>query len=189
MPDYPERHSGPVLVCGNAWTLHDDYASAVEIFGSVPVIAVNGAAGQVKAFALFTQHPRKFPRWIKMQRDRFGDDFTTHAAGNREWATKLGKPLSHEYVDYWWPDATGGGTSAWGARRMAGMMGFDTVILCGAPLEPGGYADNQPTQLMRNAKLMRHYQGQIERDTAFHPGVYGMNGWPAKFFGTPDGRC
>lgn len=183
MPDYPEKHSGPVLVCGNAWTLHDDYASAVEIFGSVPVIAVNGAAGQVKAFALFTQHPRKFPRWIKMQRDRFGDDFTTHAAGNREWATKLGKPLKHEYVDYWWPDATGGGTSAWGARRMAGMMGFDTVILCGVPLEPGGYADNEPTQLMRNVKLMRHYQDQIKKDTKWHTGVYGMSGWTRDFFG------
>lgn len=118
-----------------------------------------------------------------MQRSRFGSGFTTHAAGNQERATKLGAPLSHDYVDYWWPAATGGGTSAWGARRMAAMMGFDTVVLCGMPLEPGGYADNEPVKLMRNAKLMRHYQKQIEKDTAFHPGVYGMSGWTKEFFG------
>ncbi len=63
------------------------------------------------------------------------------------------------------------------------MMGFSPVVLCGVPLEPGGYANAEPCKMMRDADLMAHYRAQIARDTAWHDGVIGMSGWPRRYFG------
>ncbi len=78
-PPFPFSHSGPVLVCGNAFNLHDDLARAWQQLPRAPVIAVNGAAGEVKAFALYSKHPEKMLQWMDRQR-QFGDSFTVHGS-------------------------------------------------------------------------------------------------------------
>lgn len=183
--NYPRKHNGSVIICGNARTLPRDYDRAKILRPSAKVIAVNGASGQVPCFALFTQHPRKLPRWIEWQKARFNTDFTVHAAGNNERRTKMNLTLRHDYVDYWWKDVASGGTSAWGARRMAHFMGFDEVILCGVPLVPMQYANNEPAKLMLRTEVMEHYRQQIMQDTEFHKGVYSMSGWTREYFGEP----
>ena len=181
VPSY--LHTGTVLVCGNAYCLHDDFQRAREIYPSVPAIAVNGAAGEVKAFALFTQHPRKFPQWIALQRERFGDDFTTHAAGKAHLKSKFGHVERMPWVDYWWEGVASGGTSGWGARRLAGLMGFDLVILCGMPLDKGGYSTGKMAKDFQNPAVVEHYRRMILRDRDWHSGVRSMSGWTAEVFG------
>ena len=178
-------HSGTVLVAGNAYCLHDDFQRAREIYGDVPVIAVNGAAGEVKAFALFTQHPRKFPQWIKAQRERFGDDFKTHAAGKAHLKSKFGNVERMPWVDHWWDNVASGGTSTWGARRMARLMGFDLVVLCGMPLDKGGYSNGKMARDFQRPQLVEHYRQMILRDKDWHDGVCSMSGWTRDIFGEP----
>jgi len=181
--EYTNKHHGVVLVCGHAFCFRDDLALAREHFPDAPVIAVNGAAGELKAFALFTQHPLKFPKWIKLQSDRFGEGFSTHAAGKRHIATKLGHVPRHRCVDYWWEDVAGGGTSVWGARKMASFMGFEKVVLVGAPLEVGGYGDGKMSKLMQKGSVIEGYRDYIRGDTSWHEGVVSMSGWTKEFFG------
>jgi hypothetical protein len=183
-PPYPHRHSGPVLVCGNAFSLHDDLARARAIFGSdAPVIAVNQA--DIPAFALFSCHSSKMEPWIATRRRHFpGVEFTVHATGKGEKlkAVRLACP----WVDYWWSTvAKGGGTSSWGARKMAKLMGFDLVILCGAPLDHGTYANKKPAFDFMRPDVLKHYRGQVAADTEWHEGCKSMSGWTADLLGKP----
>lgn len=182
-PPFP-RQSGPVLVCGAAVSLIDDLVRARGLFPDAPAIAVNGAAAAVPAFALFTMHPRKLPRWIAQQRG-MGTRFTTHAAGRAHARTKTGALPDMSWVDHWWRGIAHPGTSGWAARRMAAAMGFDLVILCGVPLEAGGYFDGGISKVNRSEAAMAHYREAVQADTAHHAGVLGMSGWTARFFGTP----
>lgn len=174
-PLYRVEHSGTVLVCGNAFCLSDDLERSRSFFPDAPIIAVNGASWEVKAFALFSQHPERFVQfgheWIRRQR-KFHNDFTVHAFGKGKLA----------YVDYWWSIKRGGG-SAWGARKVAHYMGFDTVILCGCPLEVGNYVNYRPGELMTHQVVINDLRRGIERDVVWHEGVLSMSGWTAELLG------
>lgn len=184
-PPYPHRHSGPVLVCGNAWCLDEDIARARALRPDAAVIAVNGAAGAVPAFALFSHHPEKLPKWITAQSLRFGPCFTVHSSGAIE-PTKLGRNRgAMPWVDHWWPGARGGGTSAWCAVKLAKLMGFEEVVLCGAPLTTGSYSDGRMARDFNRPEILGHYRAQIARDTDWHAGVTSMSGWTREFFGEP----
>ena len=169
---YPFEHNGPVIVAGNAWCLHEDLAKAPQ---GLPIIAVNGAASEIKAEFLYSKHPERMVErggyWIQKQQ-RFHANFTVHGSAFHE---------NMPWVDYWWEDARGGGGSAWGARKVAALMGFAPVILCGAPLDPGGYASNPIAKLMRREDVINNLRREIEADTKWHEGVYSMSGWTKEF--------
>ena len=179
-PIYPRRHSGPAIVAGSAWSLHDDLKAARAVVGDVPVIAVNGSAREVKAIALFSYHPQRFIErgceWIRHQRQMFGDDFTVHAS-----RLEPGMP----YIQYWWEDARGSGSSAWGARKLAWLMGFDPVVLVGCPLEPGNYAGDRPGMNMTRDVIVSQYAQQIADDKDWHDGAYSMSGRTKEILGSP----
>ena len=165
-------------MAGNAWCLHDDLTNARLLYPTAPVVAVNGAAAHVKALALFSKHPARFmpARWIEKQR-RFHDDFTVHGAVHED-----GVP----WVQHWWEDARGGGSSAWGARKLAWLMGFDPVILCGAPLEVGGYSGYEMhSALMQSPTIIQDFRDQLKAETEWHEGALSMSGWTADFLGSP----
>jgi hypothetical protein len=176
-PPFLYRHAGPALVCGNAWCLAGDLARARAIYPDAPAIAVNGAAALVKAVALYSKHPDRLISWgwIDAQMD-LHDEFKVH--GSRA------QPRM-PWVQHWWPDARGGGGSAWGARKLAWLMGFDPVILCGAPLTPGNYADHKPGVLMTQEAVIGRFRREIEAEPEWHAGVTSMSGWTEEFFGAP----
>ena len=176
-PFYPHEHSGPVLVCANAWTFRDDYRRAREKFPRAPVIAVNGAAKEVEAFALFSLHPEKFrDLWAPEQTQNFGAGFSTHSGGQSR---------TDRYADYLWPEAGGKGSSSWSARKMAGLMGFAPVILVGAPLSAGGYAHTTFSQFWHREDRIEFYRDYVARDRDWHDGVHSMSGWTREMFGEP----
>ena len=182
-PQYPFPHTGPVLVCGNAWCLREDLKAAREIKGlqEAPVIGVNGSARNIKLDFLFTQlHQDKLPKWIKYQKAWFHSNFTVHSNGNGSEANK------YPWVDYWWQGVAGQGTSTWGARKLARLLGFSQVVLCGAPLSLGGYCGGD-----LNARHFTHqpsldfYRQGVEKDIDWHVGVVSMSGWTRELFGAP----
>ena len=182
-PPYLEKHSGPVLVAGNAWCLHDDLERARDIYPRAPVIGVNGASREIEVFALYSGHPDQFitRSWIANQKRLFHDDFTVHSS-----TLDLGLRERCAWVDHWWDGAQGGrGTSAWGARKLAHFMGFDLVILCGAPLVPGPYAGYRLGGQMAKPKAMQRYCKIVKAETEWHKGALSMSGYTAKILGSP----
>ncbi|MEK7124980.1 MAG: hypothetical protein AAB864_01100 [Patescibacteria group bacterium] len=144
----------------------------------MPIIAVNGAAREVKAIALFSYHPQRFIErgsdWIRHQTRLFGPDFTVH--GSR-WEPDM------PWVDYWWEAARGGGGSAWGARKLAWLMGFAPVILVGCPLLPGNYTGHRLGLNMTKPEIVAQYAAEIESDIDWHQGAYSMSGRTREILG------
>lgn len=172
---------GSCIVAGNAWCLHDDLEQARKIVGDVPVIAVNGASREVKAVALYSAHPHRFVEkgceWIRHQRRLFGDGFTVHSSN---------KPKHGDlpYVQYWW-HIPGGGGSAWGARKVAKLIGFSKVVLCGCPLLPGNYTGYRPGMLMTNPDVVAQYAREIASDVNWLAGAFSMSGATREILGSP----
>jgi hypothetical protein len=179
-PAFSLRFSGPVIVAGNAWCLHDDISEARKTWPDAPVIACNGAAREVKAIALYSRHPERFTEhpydWIGRQRRKFGDGFTVHSSNIERNGAAAG-------VDYWWEDARGGGGSAWGARKTACLMGFDFAILCGAPLAKGNYVGQAPGLLMTRDSVINDLRQGILDEPEWFDGCCSMSGWTRDVLG------
>ena len=184
---YPCRHDGPVLVCGNAWTLHDDLDRALKLYPLYPrIIAVNFATREVQADFIYSYHFAKLPRWIADQEQRFPDaDFTVHSSGARLEGRQRRREEYAPWVDYWWQEAKGSGTSVWNAVKMAKVMGFSEIVLCGAPLEPGPYANGKMARDYQRPEILARYRDGIAKDTDWHGGVYSMSGWTMGLLGLP----
>ena len=187
---FPQQ-GGTVLVCANGWTLPDDYANARLIFPHAPVIAVNDAAGAVRAFALFSLHPRKMVGW-RAEQIKFcggsGAHTSTHSAGVRHRRTNVGVDPDDHDIDFWWMEALSTGSSGWSARKMARLMGFDRVILCGMPMQKGKYAPHTKGRWNRawqDQSTVKHYRRGIMEDADWHDGVFSMSGWTREVFGYP----
>jgi len=185
VPAYPSHRSGTVLICGYADTLFDDLARARKLRPDASVIAVNDAAGAVEAFAVFSLHCRrgKLDVWAAAQRKKFGPR-EVHSHGYRHKYETI--HAAYPWVDYWWPAAMGTGTSAWAAAKMAKLMGFDEIILCGVTLERRPYANGRIARDFRHPQVLELYCRYIRNDKAWHEGVKAMSGWPRKFFGEPE---
>lgn len=186
-PPYPYQHSGPVLVCGNAWCLKQDLAEARKIqrLAAVPVIGVNGTARNISLDFLVTQlHQDKLRKWRQYQEAWFHKDFTTHSNGDGSAAAE------YPWVDYWWTDIAGQGTSTWAARKLAVYLGFTEVVLCGMPLSLGGYCggDLNPRHFEHQPSLDFYRQGVL-KDIEWHEEVSSMSGWTRELFGPPNGLC
>ena len=178
-PPYLAAHSGPCIVAGNAFNLHADLAGAWALFPETPVIAVNGASGEVAAFALFSYHPIQFIQrpwaWIG-KHNRFGGTYTVHGARFEE-----GMP----WVHHWWGGARGRGGSAWGARKLASLLGFMPVVLCGAPLVPGNYAGHKLGNFMARQVVVDDLLRDITADVDWHEGAFSMSGRTRDLLGEP----
>ncbi len=174
----PFSFSGSCIVAGNAWCLEEDLAAARKIIGDVPIIAVNGASREVKAFALFSAHPERMVErgyeWKRHQTRLFGIGFTVHGATYRP---------NMPWVDHWHGPMPGGGGSAWGARKVAKFMGFTTVVLCGCPLLPGNYTGHRPGFLMSKQEITDQYAAEIASDTDWHEGAFSMSGKTREILG------
>lgn len=181
-PPYPFQHHGPVLVCGNAWCLMEDLLAARKIprLEKAPIIGVNGTSYHLRLDFLFSQsHLDKFPRWKAAQR-RLHSDFTCHTTGSGAAADKF------PFIDYWWKDTAGQGTSTWAARKLARFLGFDEVVLCGMPLEQGGYYKGKEfaKHFYQQPKINFYRQG-VEKDIDWHGGCSSMSGWTRELLGAP----
>lgn len=173
-------------MCGSAWCLEQDFTRAWVLFPDADVIAVNGAAEHVPADHLYSQHPLKLPRWIARQTSRFGSKPLVHAGGRSHWRNKFGAEPETPWVDYRWTGVASKGTSGWGARRLAVALGYDRVVLCGIPMDPGGYQGGRVAKLNQKLHVMEDYRRHILADKTMHVGVQSMSGWTREQFGGPD---
>jgi len=169
-----------VLVCGSAYSLFPDLYKAAVVFPGVPRIAVKGASGFIKSSILFGLHPGKLDGMREAQL-KFHSDFTVHTAGDIEDFNRFGKAKTGSY-DCHWGDL-GGGCSGWSGVKMALKMGFDQVVMCGIPLEKGGYSDGMFSKHFQTQKIIDRYRGHVLKDSEIHPQVISMSGWTREILG------
>jgi hypothetical protein len=189
------------LIVGSAPCALSDLAAACLLRPSADVIAVKFSVAIVHARVAVTHHGEHAGRMKRLHRDRWGDDVEIHAP------KKVFRDEDRPHIDRIWPELAGvGGTSGWGAARIARLMGYDEVILCGCPLQVTAdgeaYHDAQVHEAAAQAGANRHrgepwgndnavrqYQRQIESDVqlGLAEGIRSMSGWTRQVLGAPHG--
>ena len=126
------------IVTGMGEPLMDDFmragnylAKKGEVFD---VIGANRSCQLIRTDMNFSLDRDNIRYWKSVSLNQSGPWHSGQPA-----ATKSKK--DYPWVYYWWPMVQGAGSSAWGAAKVAFLMGYEEVILCGVPLEQGPYAD------------------------------------------------
>jgi len=160
--------SGTALICGSADCLYDDIDDADR--PDVCLIGVNGAP--VRAHHRFSAHPRNLHAkgWVQPGELAHGAAFHPKMP----------------WVDHWWPAVNNvAGTSGWAAAKMAILMGFDEVILCGIPIDDSCYMNGRPAKKFEDPSVLEAYRAAIIGDTAHHSAIRSMSGWTRALLGPP----
>lgn len=197
--EYSVKHSGVCLVVGYAPDVHSDVARARELYPNAPMLGAKFAAGLYPEIVhVWTTHLEQAGE-IKA---RAGHRVYVHARPKkvqRKWTMHIyGK---HEFdIDYTWPSlAWVSGSSGLAAALWARWgMGFDTVIMCGIPLEEGGYCKEvaafKPLRGVRGVSFappnaLKHWRQALldYRDKGKMQGIYSMSGFTRDKLGEPDG--
>ena len=189
VPDYPHPRSGTALVVGTGPGFMEEYAEASRLRPGAFVVAVNKAAGFVRADAIFSMHYALMSKWIRAHDLAWGTREMrpeTHSGcrDNPDMLVKLDE-LYGTWIDYLWPIANSWGSSGWAAGKMCRAMGCDEVILCGVPLaheNEGNWANWQDIGDYREG--MRR-EAENEPDVA--AGIKSMSGYTREILGAPDG--
>lgn len=190
-----------VLIVGSAPCVYNDLYTALQLRPDADVIAVKFSVVLVHAPVAVTHHGEHAEPIKALHRQRWGDDVQVYAP------KKLFTAAQRMFIDREWHELAGvGGTSAWGAARMAKLMGAREIILCGCPLEPtapgepyhhplvyeatkGHGIGNGRGEPWANERAVFGYrqfiQSDIERGNA--EGIVSMSGWTRKTLGAPHG--
>ena len=189
------------LIIGSAPCVKSDLAAAKLLRPHADMIAVKFSVALVHARVAVTHHGEHAERMKRLHRERWGDDVEIHMP------KKMIAPEFKPFVDKFWIELSGvGGTSAWGAARMAKLMGYDEAILCGCPLNVVDhgerYHDETVAEAARavgvkpyrgepfaNTAAVRGYRNYImsDRDRGLASGIVSMSGWTQKTLGAPHG--
>jgi hypothetical protein len=192
-PPYPTKHSGPVLVCGPAPTLFDDFARARAVWRQAELMAISWAIRAVRAphcVSLHYELAREFKALAKSDHAGFETIFHTQLAAHTDVRPSPG-------VDYFWEVANRATNSAPAAMLIADAMGFDEIVFCGVALDGSeGYAvKTQPLAMThvwtgdrgyRESAMARENLRWLAKQVRAR--VYGMSGAPRDLFGAPEGN-
>ena len=165
MPPFSFPCSGPVLICGSADSLYDDIDNCHR--PGAALIGVNGAP--VRAMHRFSCHTKnlKAKGWVQP-----GE--LCHSIEAAPW------------VDYVWPTVNDvSGTSGWAAAKMALLMGYEEVILCGIPIDASPYTTGRPAKSFEHEDILEAYRVAIFNDIEYHGRVHSMSGWTRELLGPP----
>ena len=155
-----------MLVVGSAPCLYDDVEGALRVRPFASLMLVNGACTAIEnAEHVLAGHEEKAEFFARERRARFPDapPWRLHACCNPKRRAQYASMFPS--VTDWWPHETGAGaTSASKAAKLAMMLGYDEVILCGCPLDQPGYFPGE-------AKVPQHVSCQRIGD---HGIAYGL---------------
>lgn len=192
IPAYPHEHAGTAIVLGSAARAPHDLNLARARHPYAPIIGLNDVAKLMPLDHLYSLHYERLPEWQRYQVEHFGHRPVTHAS---EYIKKRRERGEFPEIDYWWVGTHCGGTSAWGAVRMAKMMGYSTVILAGCPLDGGGYCvEHTPNNdckavgaVPADDPMIVRYQRRIAEFVQGGEGVnvFSMSGWTRELLGAP----
>lgn len=183
IPSYPVRHSGSVIIAGSADCLFSDLEEANDLFPNADVIAVNKASQCLECRHVVTVY-RDLVTGYKRGRVGFAQHAKYHC-----FRTCAGRPFSdYPDVDYWWPTINTAGSSGWAAAKVALVIGYEQVVLCGIPIEDMPHFDGEYLPEWGNEYHLEQTRKAIAECEWMHPFVSSMSGWTREFLGGPDER-
>ncbi len=188
------------IVVGSAPCLHDDLATALQMYPDAYVATVNGACAAVEhADAIVAGHTSKAEVFAKARRKAFpnGKPFEVLAS----WARPERLPVK-EYpsVTRWYDGSVStGATSGAKAARMMLRDGYFPVILAGCPLDNSGYFEGEGAASGAHDcrrvgdpqedehRTIRNYRDKFAKMAAdeFKGKVFSLSGLTKKLLGAP----
>lgn len=177
------------ILCGSAPCLLEDFGEASARTPHSAVLVVNEAGRVVRGAHLMTQHPEK-ASWFRER--SLNPTITIHTGKPRERAWQPD-------IDVYWPDCVTLATSGGSAIAIALRMGFESIILCGMPMNGGdGYFSqsamktDEPRFGLEPAEsgYIRGYKDRLIDFTEKHPEalqrVRSLSGFTREVFGAPE---
>ena len=165
--------TGTLIVVGSAPCLYDDLKKALELRPFAAVMLVNGACTSIEqADHMLSGHTVKAEQFVAARKKAFPDASPIRVHAN--WAKRSSRPEKElpSVTDWHGAEMSTGATSiAKGARIGLRALGFDEIILCGAPMDGSGYAGTEA--------VVRHDCRRIGDPN--HQGHRTIEGYRAKF--------
>lgn len=187
-----------LLVCGSAPCVHADLAAAKALYPVHEVMTINGACTVVpEAQHMLCGHTALSEDWVKERKRVYPDRPIRVHAGHlvRHW----NKHKLYPSVTDWWLDVSSGATSAGKAALIGLRMGFSPVILCGCPMDGGGYVGGEAIvphdpgcarvgfdKNQNNRIIARYRERMAELALGYFAGVvFSMSGYSRRVLGAP----
>lgn len=196
---YTARHGGCAIICGAAPCVFEDLDAAKALRPEATILGVNNAAAMIPEIEhVWTQHAEHAEMfktaanrqiWVHSRSKRFTN-------GGGMWF--LAVP-DHKFaaVDYVWPQLgwVAGSSGVAGALWARHGMGFDEVIIAGAPLSQANlvYSDKYPSKPTKPGGTFAE-AGQVDhwirmlhahKDAGKTDGIFSMSGHTRKVLGAP----
>lgn len=197
-----------MLVVGSAPCLFDDVRRAMSIRPFASLMLVNGACTALEnAEHVLAGHEEKAEMFARERRERFPNapPWRLHACCNMKRCSWYAERFPS--VTDWHPHEVGvGATSASKAAKLAFILGFDEVILCGCPMNQEGYFAGEaevPQHIMcdrigsfgmsrygvpvQETRIIKGYREKLKvlAETEFKGRVFSMSGFTRDCLGEP----
>jgi hypothetical protein len=191
-----------LLAAGSAPCVAEDLERARAMFPFADTMTINGACQLVeRAEHLLAGHTDKAELFVAARRRAFPDAPPCRVHANCA-ASKHPAPkhLYPSVTDWWGPEFSSGATSAGKAALIGLALGYESVILCGCPMDGSGYAPGESEGIpqfaavqrvgdpaKQKASTIRRYYGTMEQlaKTTFRGRVFSMSGKTKEWLGAP----
>lgn len=183
LPDIADKYKGhDVIILGAGFNFFREFDEARRLYPSAQFMAVNNSIVGIEWF--IRTDKIKIEHWASLHPEHFyfgniwmRDMYITH--GERQ----------HPETQYVWP-INGDGSSGLLATKIAMLLGYSRIILCGIPLDDVRRYYDHPEMVYRMADpaiLMAwdDFKGAIGPEEGKR--IIGLSGYPKQLFGGPRG--
>jgi len=187
---YSERFEGQAIICGSAPSLLKEFEEAKANMPNAKVFVVNESSYAIWGDFLVSYHVEKFGEFKAKSLNK--DIVTMTAKGYRS-------PEEDKLIDYRFHNVQIGATSVGDAIQIVAQLGFDEIVMVGAPINGGdGYynktsksADGCPRfgskEFINSMEVLKIelVQAALINISKTMPMVRSMSGFSQKIFGSP----
>ena len=169
-----------MLVVGSAPCLFDDVARALKLRPFAEIMLVNGACTALENVGhVLAGHEEKAEQFARERRLRFPNAPPWRLHGTCHAHRRAECQRMFPSVTDWHPHEVGvGATSASKAAKLAFIMGYEEVILCGCPMNQPGYFEGEAKVSQHVACMRIGDHGEVKGIRGAV--VFGPAGKPAK---------
>jgi hypothetical protein len=188
--EYKIKHEGQAIVCGSAPCLLKEYMIARANMPDAKVFVVNESSYTIRGDFLVSYHAEKFDEFKKKSLNKKIISLT--GKGYRS-------PEEEKQIDFRFDNIRIGATSVGDAIQIAKQMGFNEIVIVGAPMNGGdGYYNSTSMQHdgcprfgskeyldTPEQKKVSQNQEMLKVIAKDLPMVKSMSGFSAEVFGKP----
>lgn len=146
-----------MLVVGSAKCVYDDLERAMNLRPFASLMLVNGACQLIEsAEHVLAGHEEKAEQFAAARRKKFpkAPPWKLHSCCVMRKVEEYKQ--TYPSVTDWWPHEVGQAAGSAGkAVKLSRILGFDEAILCGCPMNGGGYAVGESDDIPQSMNCLR----------------------------------